>query len=60
MIKDPILRIRMLAQSFPGLWNAPGVSPWDAVALDEWPPATFQRESFANDCGVTSTIPSVS
>jgi len=26
----------MLAQSFPGLWNAPGVSPWDTVALDEW------------------------
>ena len=33
MTKDPILRIRMLAQSFPELWKALGVSPRDAVAL---------------------------
>ena len=36
MTNDPILRIRMLAQTFPGLWKAPGVSPWDAVLLDQW------------------------
>jgi hypothetical protein len=36
MVVDPALRIRLLAQSFPGLWNAPGVLPWNAQALDEW------------------------
>ena len=36
MTSDPILRIRMLAQALPGLWEASGVSPWDPVALDGW------------------------
>jgi hypothetical protein len=28
--------IEQLAQSFPSLVNKPGVSPWDALALDAW------------------------
>jgi hypothetical protein len=36
MTSDSTIGIRTLAQHFPGLWKAPGVSPWDAVALDEW------------------------
>ncbi|MDZ4852656.1 MAG: hypothetical protein SGI77_25485 [Pirellulaceae bacterium] len=33
---DPANRVRLLAQSFPSLWNAPGIRPWDALTLDAW------------------------
>jgi len=36
MNDDPSIRVRMLAQNLPGLWKARGISPWDAVALDDW------------------------
>ena len=29
-------RIRLLAWSFPALLKAPGVDPWDALALERW------------------------
>lgn len=35
-LQSPEARIRLLCQTFPGLWSAPGVRPWDALALDEW------------------------
>jgi hypothetical protein len=36
MEDDASIRIRTLAQNFPGLWRAPGISPWNALRLDEW------------------------
>lgn len=35
-IDAPENRVRLLAQTFPSLWNAPGVRPWNAVTVDEW------------------------
>lgn len=29
-------RLKALAHTFPSLWDAPGISPWDPHALDEW------------------------
>ena len=33
---DPATAIRILAQSFPCLWNAPGVRPWEPLEFDGW------------------------
>jgi hypothetical protein len=33
---EPGNRLRLLAQEFPALWNAPGVRPWDALAFEAW------------------------
>lgn len=33
---DPATAIRLLAQSFPCLWNAPGIRPWVPLEFDEW------------------------
>jgi hypothetical protein len=45
---DPANRVRLLAQEFPSLWNAPGVSPWNAVTVDEW--ASSGRPSHGELC----------
>lgn len=33
---DPATRMRLFCQEFPCLWNAPGIRPWNPVALDGW------------------------
>ncbi len=35
-ISEPEIRIRLLAQKFPSMWNAPGVSAWNALIFDKW------------------------
>ena len=47
-VDDPDSRVRLLAQTFPALWKAPGVSPWDALTIDEW--ATSGRPSHGELC----------
>lgn len=33
---DPAVRMRLFAQEFSCLWNAPGIRPWKPLVLDEW------------------------
>lgn len=33
---DRETRIQILAKRFPSLHAAPGMNPWDAVAIDDW------------------------
>lgn len=45
---DPSTRVRLLAQTFPSLWTAPGIRPWDAVVVDQW--ASSGRASHGELC----------
>ena len=47
---DPGSQVRLLAQEFPCLWNAPHIRLWNAVALDHW--ATEGRLSHGERCSV--------
>jgi len=34
--RPPEIRMLLLAQTFPALWNTPGINPWNALVVDEW------------------------
>lgn len=35
-LDSPATKIRLLAQTFPCLWDVHGIAPWNANALDDW------------------------
>jgi hypothetical protein len=45
---NPETKIRLLAQTFPSLWKAPGISPWKACAVEDW--AASGRPSHGELC----------